>query len=175
MRYFNRLHRVFDADTGSSSSTATTLKKTMGKYFLITLILMLGSSTAYAAEFTPVGLWRTIDDQTGKPRGLVRITEANGEYQARVEKTFPKPGEDSNPKCEKCEGARQNKPVIGMTILWGLKKQGDEYQGGEILDPENGKVYRATIKLKDGGKKLDVRGFIGFSLFGRSQTWLREE
>lgn len=175
MRYFNRLNRVFDADKRSSSSTAITLKKTMSKYFLITLILMLGSSTVYAAEFTPVGLWRTIDDQTGKPRGLVRITEANGEYQAQVEKTFPKPGEDSNPKCEKCEGARQNKPVIGMTILWGLKKQGDEYQGGEILDPENGKVYRARVKLEDGGKKLDVRGFIGFSLFGRSQTWLREE
>jgi uncharacterized protein (DUF2147 family) len=62
-----------------------------------------------------------------------------------------------------------------MTILWGLKKQGDEYQGGEILDPENGKVYRARIKVEDGGKKLDVRGFIGFSLFGRSQTWVREE
>jgi len=174
-RYFNRLDRVFDADKSSSSSTAITLKKTIGKYFLITLILMLGSSTAYAAEFTPVGLWRTIDDQTGKPRGLVRITEANGEYQARVEKTFPKPGEESNPKCEKCEGPRQNKPVIGMTILWGLKKQGDAYQGGEILDPETGKIYRARIKLEDGGKKLDVRGFIGFSLFGRSQTWLREE
>ena len=151
------------------------LNKTMSKYLLIVWIYLLTSAAAYGAEFTPVGLWRTIDDQTGKPRGLVRITEANGEYQARVEKTFPKPGEESNPKCEKCEGPRQNKPVIGMTILWGLKKQGDAYQGGEILDPENGKIYRARIKLEDGGKKLDVRGFIGFSLFGRSQTWLREE
>ena len=151
------------------------LKKTMSKYLLVAVIYLLTSAAAYGAEFTPVGLWRTIDDQTGKPRGLVRITEANGEYQARVEKTFPKPGEESNPKCEKCEGPRQNKPVIGMTILWGLKKQGDAYQGGEILDPENGKIYRARIKLEDGGKKLDVRGFIGFSLFGRSQTWLREE
>ena len=136
---------------------------------------MLTSSAAYGADLSPVGLWRTIDDQTGKPRGLVRITEASGEYQARVEKTFPKPGEDPNPKCEKCEGARQNQPVIGMTILWGLTKQGDEYHGGEILDPENGKVYRARIRLEDGGKKLDVRGFIGFSFFGRSQTWIREE
>jgi uncharacterized protein (DUF2147 family) len=147
----------------------------MSKYFLIVFISVLGSSAVCAAELSPVGLWRTIDDQTGKPRGLVRITETNGEYQARVEKTFPKPGEDSNPKCEKCNGTRQNQPIIGMTILWGLKKQGDEYQGGEILDPENGKVYRARIKVEDGGKKLDVRGFIGFSLFGRSQTWVREE
>ncbi len=147
----------------------------MSKYLLIPVIYLLTSAAAYGTEFTPAGLWRTIDDQTGKPRGLVRITEVNGEYQARVEKTFPKPGEVSNPKCEKCGGARQNQPVVGMTILWGLTKQGDEYRGGEILDPENGKIYRARIKLEDGGKKLDVRGFIGFSLFGRSQTWLREE
>jgi uncharacterized protein (DUF2147 family) len=142
---------------------------------LISIILLLASVAGNAADPSPVGLWKTIDDHTGKPRALVRITEANGEYQARVEKTFPHPGEDSNPKCEKCEGARQHQPVIGMTILWGLRRQGDEYQGGEILDPENGRVYRARIKLENAGKKLDVRGFIGFSLFGRSQTWVREE
>jgi uncharacterized protein (DUF2147 family) len=150
-------------------------KKTTSNFFLIGLILLLTSRAGSPAQASPVGLWRTIDDHTGKPRGLVRITETNGEYQARVEKTFPKSGEDPNPKCEKCEGVRQNQPVIGMTILWGLKRQGDEYQGGEILDPENGKIYRARIKLEDGGKKLDVRGFVGFSLFGRSQTWIREE
>ena len=147
----------------------------MSKFLLTAMILMSTSSAAYGADLSPVGLWRTVDDHTGEPRGLVRISEANGEYRARVEKTFPKPGEDPNPKCEKCEGARQNQPVIGMTILWGLTKQGDEYHGGEILDPENGNVYRARIRLQDGGKRLDVRGFIGFSLFGRSQTWLREE
>jgi uncharacterized protein (DUF2147 family) len=151
------------------------LRKTMSNFFVIGMILLSTSHTGSPAERSPVGLWKTIDDHTGKPRGLVRITEANGEYQARVEKTFPKPGEDPNPKCEKCEGARQNQPVIGMTILWGLKKQGDEYQDGEILDPESGKIYRARMRLQDGGEKLDVRGFIGFSLLGRSQTWIREE
>jgi uncharacterized protein (DUF2147 family) len=150
-------------------------KKTMDKALLIAMLIMSISTAVHAAEFSPAGLWRTIDDQTGKPRGLVRITQADGEYRGRVEKSFPKPGEDSNPRCEKCSGARQNQPVIGMTILWGLTEQGDEYAGGEILDPENGKVYRARIKLEDGGKKLDVRGFIGISLFGRSQTWVREE
>jgi uncharacterized protein (DUF2147 family) len=151
------------------------LRKTMSNFFVIGTILLSTSPPGSPAERSPVGLWKTIDDHTGKPRGLVRITEANGEYQARVEKTFPKPGEDPNPKCEKCEGARQNQPVIGMTILWGLKKQGDEYQDGEILDPESGKIYRARMRLQDGGEKLDVRGFIGFSLLGRSQTWIREE
>ena len=139
----------------------------------MTLIVLC--TTAHAAELSPVGLWKTIDDNTGQSRGLVRIREVNGQYEGKVEKIFPKPGEESNPKCEKCEGNRQNQPVIGMTILWGLAKQGDEYQGGEILDPENGKVYRSRMKLFDNGKKLDVRGFIGFSLFGRSQIWIREE
>ncbi len=148
----------------------------MNKNLLIAMLLLATSvGTHAAAERSPVGLWKTIDDQTGKPRGLVRIIEVGGEYRGRVEKAFPKPGEDPDPRCEKCSGARQNQPVIGMTILWGLRQQADEYGGGEILDPENGKVYRARIKLEDGGKKLDVRGFIGFSLFGRSQTWLREE
>ena len=132
-------------------------------------------SAAFAGELSPVGLWKTIDDNTGKPRGLVRIMEVNGEYQGKVEKIFPKPGEDADPKCEKCDGARHNQPVIGMTILWGLKKQGDEYEGGEILDPESGKVYRAKMKLDGEGEKLNVRGFIGVALLGRTQTWVRNE
>jgi len=128
-----------------------------------------------AAEPSPTGLWKTIDDSSGRPKGLVRIREVNGKYEGKLEKIFPKPGDDPAPRCEKCEGARHNQPVLGMTILWGLSQQGDEYQGGEALDPENGKIYRAKMKLIDGGKKLEVRGFIGISLFGRSQTWLREE
>lgn len=153
----------------------TAFRTTLARIFLTVMIVILASFAAPAAENSPVGLWRTIDDNTGKPRGLVRITETNGEYQGRVEKTFPKPGEESNPKCEKCDGARRDQPVIGMTILWGLQKQGEEYNGGQILDPENGKIYRARLKLDDGGKQLDVRGFIGVSLFGRSQIWLRQE
>ena len=144
------------------------------RWFGLGMTLIVLYTTAHAAELSPIGLWKTIDDNTGQPRGLVRIREVNGQYEGKVEKTFPKPGEETNPKCEKCEGVRRNQPVIGMTILWGLTKQGDDYQGGEILDPENGKVYRSRIKLVDNGKKLDVRGFIGFSLFGRSQIWIRE-
>jgi uncharacterized protein (DUF2147 family) len=143
--------------------------------FGVGMVLVVLYTTAHAAEPSPIGLWKTIDDNTGQPRGLVRIREVNGQYEGKVEKIFPKPDEETNPKCEKCEGSRHSQPVIGMTILWGLTKQGDEYQGGEILDPENGKVYRARMRFLDSGKKLDVRGFIGFSLFGRSQIWIREE
>jgi len=79
-------------------------------------------SAAFASELSPVGLWKPIDDNTGKPRGLVRIMEVNGEYQGKVEKIFIEPGEDPDPKCEKCDGARHNQPVIGMTILWEVEE-----------------------------------------------------
>jgi len=131
--------------------------------------------TLHADEPSPAGLWRTIDDSTGETKGLVRIREVGGHLEGKIEKIFPKPGDDPAPRCDKCYGTRKNQPVLGMTILSGLAKQGDDYEGGEILDPENGKVYRAKLKLIDGGRKLDVRGFIGVSLFGRSQIWLREE
>jgi uncharacterized protein (DUF2147 family) len=139
------------------------------------LILIFYAGPLGAAELSPAGLWRTIDEHSGQAKGLVRIREVNGQYEGKIEKIFPVPGDDPAPKCEKCEGARHNQPVLGMTFLWGLKKQGEEYQGGEVLDPENGKTYRAKMKLVDGGRKLEVRGFIGLSLFGRSQVWLREE
>lgn len=144
-------------------------------WFSADIVLLLAAVSLGAAEPSPAGLWKTIDDHTGQPKGLVRIREVNGQYEGKIEKIFPKPGDDPAPKCDKCDGARRNQPVLGMTFLWGLTKQGDEYQNGEILDPENGKVYRAKMKVVDGGKKLEVRGFIGFSLFGRSQIWLREE
>jgi uncharacterized protein (DUF2147 family) len=141
----------------------------------IAILSVMISSTAFTSEPSPVGVWKTIDDHTGEPLGLVRIMEVNGEYQGKVEKIFTKPGENADPKCEKCDGAQHNQPVIGMTILWGLKKQGDEYQGGAILDPESGNVYRAMMKLDGQGGKLSVRGFIGFALLGRTQTWVRDE
>ena len=149
-------------------------KLVLGK-LLFALLFLLPALAIGADVPTPAGLWRTIDDNTGQPRGLVRIREVNGRYEGKVEKGFPKPGENEPPRCEKCDGERRNQPVLGMTILWGLTKQGDEYQGGEILDPETGKIYRVRMKLIDGGQKLDVRGFIGISLLGRSQIWLREE
>jgi uncharacterized protein (DUF2147 family) len=120
-------------------------------------------------------LWKNIDDATGKPRALIRITESNGTLQGRIEKVFPAPNESQNPTCEKCEGANKNAPIVGLVILNGLKKDGDAYAGGQILDPDNGKLYSSKVKLTDGGKKLDVRGYIGVPMLGRTQTWLRQE
>ena len=139
------------------------------------LIAALFAVPAFAQDGPAVGMWKTIDDETGKPKALIRITENEGQLQGTIEKLFRGPNEDQNPKCVKCEGARKDQPMIGMTILSGLKKNGDEYTGGEILDPNNGKVYKSKATLKDGGKKLEVRGYIGAPMFGRSQTWVREQ
>jgi uncharacterized protein (DUF2147 family) len=145
-------------------------------------LLMIGvagsaflASVAMAQSSSPAGLWKNIDDETGKTKALIRITESNGEFSAKIEKLFREPGEDQNPRCEKCEGARKDQPIVGMTILTGLKAEGADYTGGQILDPSNGKVYKSKMTLGDGGRKLDVRGYIGAPMFGRSQTWVRAE
>lgn len=127
------------------------------------------------AQDTPVGLWKNIDDQTGQPKALIRISDNNGVLEGRIEKLFRPTNEDQNPKCVKCEGALKDQPIIGMTILNNLRKDGDEYNGGTILDPANGKTYKSKLKLVDGGKKLDVRGYIGMPMLGRTQTWVRQE
>jgi uncharacterized protein (DUF2147 family) len=142
----------------------------------ILLLIALGlMSTLAAANENPVGLWRTIDDKSGKEKSLVRVSEANGQLQITVEKLFREPGEEPNPLCDKCPGEKKNKPVIGMQIGSGLKKDGDVWSGGEILDPQNGKTYKCKVWLEDKGKKLNVRGFIGVSVLGRTQVWVREE
>lgn len=141
--------------------------------FALTVAAALMSSAAWADNASPVGLWRNVDDVSGKPRALVRITESNGTLQGRIEKVFLAPNE--SPICAKCEGALKNVPVMGLVILSGLKKGGDEYTGGEILDPDNGRVYSSKIYLTNGGQKLNVRGYIGVSLLGRSQIWERQD
>ena len=143
---------------------------------LLCAAALLAAANAFADASTPAGLWRTIDDKTGKERSLIRISEVNGVYEGKVEKLLNRqPDDDPDNLCRKCEGARKDQPIIGMTILWGLRKDGEQFGGGEILDPKNGKIYRAKMKLLDNGAKLEVRGFIGISLLGRSQTWVREE
>lgn len=131
--------------------------------------------SAWADDASPVGLWKNVDDVTGKPKAMIRITEEQGALVGRIEKLFRAPDMEQNPKCDKCEGARKDQPVVGMVFMSGLKKDGSDYNGGEILDPDNGKVYRSKITLIDGGKKLSVRGYVGVPMFGRSQVWLRQE
>jgi uncharacterized protein (DUF2147 family) len=149
----------------------------------IFLLILAGAATllplhAFAQEKSPAGVWKTIDDHSGKAKALIRISEANGEYKGKIEKLFRAPEEEQNPKCDKCEDARKGQPLIGMTILSGMKPDQQDtaaYTGGQILDPENGKVYKSKMTLADDGKKLNVRGYIGLPLLGRTQTWVRAE
>ncbi len=141
--------------------------------FIAALLLGCISLTALAGD-SPIGLWRTVDDKSGREKSLVRIAEVNGELRGTIEKLFREPDEDPNPNCEKCPGEKKNKPVIGMTILTGLKKDNNQWTGGEILDPQNGKIYRCKMWLEDKGRELHVRGFIGVALLGRTQIWIRE-
>jgi uncharacterized protein (DUF2147 family) len=136
---------------------------------------LLALPCAWADDTSPVGLWKNIDDVSGKPKALIRISENNGALEGRIEKLFRPADQEQNPKCTRCEGANKDQPIIGLVFMSGLKKSGDEYTDGQILDPDNGKVYKSKLTLVDGGKKVNVRGYIGIPMLGRSQTWLREQ
>jgi len=141
--------------------------------FLFAAALLL---PAFAfAQTSPVGLWKTIDDDGKTAKSLVRISEQGGTLVGSIEKLLD-PRDPPDAKCEKCKGDRKDKPIVGLQIIRGVKPEADGvWGGGEILDPADGAVYRTRLKPADGGKKLEVRGFIGVPLFGRSQTWIRVE
>ncbi|MBW0169127.1 MAG: DUF2147 domain-containing protein [Hydrogenophaga sp.] len=141
----------------------------------LTAIALTMVSLPALAQMSPVGLWKTIDDETKKEKSLVRITESNGVYSGKIEK-FLDPTTKVDAVCDKCTDERKDKPILGMTILRNLKQSADDkavYDGGDIVDPNNGKVYRSRLKPVDDGKKLEMRGYIG--PFYRTQTWLRVE
>jgi len=130
--------------------------------------------TAALAQATPVGLWKSIDDETKKEKSLVRITDGGGVLTGKIEKLLD-PAKQ-NDVCDKCTDDRKDKPILGMTIIRNAKASGDDvavWTGGDIVDPNNGKVYRLRLKPLDGGKALEVRGYIG--PFYRNQTWIRVE
>jgi uncharacterized protein (DUF2147 family) len=134
------------------------------------------TTAAASAEPTPVGKWHTISDTDGKPRGVVEIVEKNGVLEGRITGTL-RPNESLDSVCDVCPGDRKGKKMLGMLILSGLKKDGQGadavWTGGEILDPDNGKLYRVKLELENGGRTLKVRGYIGVSLLGRTQRWQR--
>ena len=124
------------------------------------------------AQQSPVGKWKTIDDETGKVKSIVEITQAsNGTLQGRVVEVLQS-DRGPNPTCDKCSGANKGKPVKGMTILWGLRPDGaGKWAGGTVLDPAKGKTYKSKLEIKDGGKKLGMSGCVAFIC--REQTWVR--
>lgn len=145
--------------------------------FLLTCILHQAQETVSQSSYplSPIGRWKSVDDATGKVKAIVVIWEQDAKLYGKIEKLVdPDPG-DPDPRCTRCAGALKNRPLVGLRILWHLKKEGDEWLGGKILDPNNGKAYRCSIAVEIGGKRLKVRGFIGLSMFGRTQYWVRAE
>jgi uncharacterized protein (DUF2147 family) len=146
------------------------------KQLLLALAATLTLSGAWA-QSTPAGLWKTIDDSTKKERSLVRIVDTDGVISGKLEKLLD-PEAKQDAVCDECSDDRKGQPLVGLPIIRGVKKSADTdglWDGGTILDPANGKTYKLRLKPVEGGKKLEVRGYVGAPLFGRSQTWIRVE
>lgn len=141
--------------------------------FLVVCLLL--TALAQAALPSPVGNWTTIDDKSGKPKSIVKLFVRNGTLEGEIEKIYKE--NVSNPNethCSKCTGTLKDKPLIGLLFLSGMKENADgSWSGGEITDPESGDTYNCTIIPSADGKTLSVRGYVGISLLGRTQTWTK--
>ena len=145
------------------------------KRILLASALLASAATSMAQAASPTGLWQTIDDKTGQPKALVQIVQdGDGTLTGKI-LTGLGSNDDPNRRCTACTDSRKDQLMKGMTIIDGMKPDGDTWDGGQILDPENGKVYNCKMHLDEGGQKLVVRGYIGISLLGRSQTWIRQQ
>lgn len=140
--------------------------------------MLLAAGAAMAASDTPVGTWKQVD-ASGKAKSIIQITDNGGELKATIKQLLNRTPEaiarDGNPaRCTQCEGALKDQPIEGMTIMQGVRKDGDVWDGGTIVNPEDGKTYKVKLSLLDNGQKLDVHGYIGFALMGKSQIWQRQ-
>lgn len=147
----------------------------MAKRLISILFLTLISSFSFAEDIT--GLWQSIDDKTGAPKGVVEIRkEANGTYTGKVVKITPRAGYVPKETCVDCPAPYTNKPILGLDVVTGLKhSEGLNYISGRILDPNSGKIYSMKAKLSANGKRLHLRGYLGVSALGRNQIWIRIE
>ena len=137
--------------------------------------LLASAAASMAQAASPTGLWQTVDDKTGQRKALVQIVQdSDGTLTGKI-LTGLGGNDDPNRRCTACTDSRKDQLMKGMTIINGMKSDGDTWDGGQILDPENGKLYKCKMHLDDGGQKLVVRGYIGVSLLGRSQTWIRQQ
>ena len=144
-----------------------------GIALIVSAIAVFGVGISPAADLSsPIGEWKTFDDKTGKARAIVRIYEQDGKLFGKIERSMT-PGAESR-VCRVCTDERKDQPMLGLVIIRNMKRTDDGYAGGDILDPDNGSVYRCKLHLDEGGAKLVVRGYIGISLLGRTQIWERQ-
>jgi len=145
----------------------------LGACALLALVAAAPAAQPPVAVPAEVGLWQTVSDVDGKPEGYIRLRLVGDELRGVIERGMPT--DDPNDLCTKCPGERRNQRMIGLTIITGLHWQGDHWGGGEVLDPKTGRIYRCRLRAVDSGRKLELRGYFGISLLGRTQTWLRAE
>jgi uncharacterized protein (DUF2147 family) len=140
----------------------------------LALVSLIACVPGLNADPTPTGLWQAVDDDTKQPTGWFLITEQAGVYNGIIAKMFLKPGEDPNAVCDQCKDDRKNHTWLGLELIRGMQQESaDKYSGGTILDPRDGKIYKATMKVAPDGQTLIVRGYLGVELLGRNQYWTR--
>lgn len=144
----------------------------------ISLATFLSLTFCNVASAAIEGVWQQIDDRTGSPKAIIEIRKTpNNTYAGKIIKVTPRPGYTPQKTCNNCPAPYTNQPILGMDVLTGLQQvdETNTFENGRVIDPLAGKVYSARVRLNSTGKRLTLRGFVGVSALGRSQTWIRQE